>query len=159
MITNQVFRHRLDKVKVKAHLHKRELMMVGSMHTDGQRQAMAANNCFDFHALTMRGRTDLINTILGPGKARIDRALLFIKRICITQCIGQIGQGITHYFILTPVLQTTVDYFAVRIALRLHLPLCARVENPEYGFEDIAGSNRLAPGRSAEFTPPKSASG
>ena len=47
-------------------------------------------------------------------------------------------------FTATPLLETAVRRFVVRIALRQHVPLRPRVQNPQDGFEHIARRNRFA---------------
>jgi len=143
-ITNQIFWSCLDHVEVKTQVHQGEFMMVSGMRTDRQRQAVTIHNRHDFQTFTAFRRTDLSATTLGRGKGRIDKSLRFIESAFITQCVGQIGHGIVQYFIPTAVLRTPVDCFVVRVALRQHVPLCTRVENPEYGFEDFAGRYRIA---------------
>jgi hypothetical protein len=60
--------------------------------------------------------------------------------------IGKIYEHIPQDFTATPLLETSVHSFVVRIALRQHVPLRTRVQNPQDGFQYAARRNRLTSG-------------
>lgn len=105
---------------------------------------MALHNGHDFHPLTALGLANLLATALGRGKGGIDEALRLIERPFLSEGIGQLHERIPQHFTATPLLETSVHRFVVRIALRQHVPLRTRVQNPQDGFEYPARSNRFA---------------
>ena len=60
-----------------------------------------------------------------------------------------------------PMLKAAMHRFVIRIALRQHVPLGTRIENPEHGFEDLAGRDRFAASQGdwEECVPPESVPG
>jgi hypothetical protein len=105
---------------------------------------MSIHNCHDFHTLATFGRANLIASTLGRGKRCIDEAFRFIDRTLIAQGVGKFDEHIPQRLVAAPVLKAPMDGFVVRVALRQHVPLSAGFENPEDGFDDISGRDRLA---------------
>src|SRR5262249_9042150 len=62
----------------------------------------------------------------------------------VAQLVGYIHQHSPQNFIGAPGLKAPMNGFVVRIALRLHVPLRAGVEYPQYSFENTSGRDRLA---------------
>src|SRR6202158_1188103 len=146
-ITDQIVRLGFDHVEVEAQLHECDLMVVGRVRADRQRQTMPINDRHDFHAFSALGLADLIATACGRGKRRIDEALRFVHRSLIAKRVGQISQYGAQHFVSALVLKATMYRLIVGITLRQHVPLRAGVQNPQYRFEDFARRDRLAAGR------------
>lgn len=145
-ITDQIIRLGFDHVEVEAQLHECDLMVVGRVRADGQRQSMPINDHHDFHAFAALGLADLIVAAFGRGKRRIDEALRFVHRSFIAKRVGQISQYGAQHFVSAPVLKATMYRLIVGITLRQHVPLRAGVQNPQCRFDDLARRDWLAAG-------------
>ena len=81
---------------------------------------------------------------LAITKGRVDEALVFIERGFIAKFVGDIRQHSTQYLVAAPRLKAPMHRFVVRIALRQHMPLRTRVNNPQDGFEHAPRRDRFA---------------
>ena len=79
-IANEMLGLGLQHVEVETELHQRDLMMIGRMRTDRERQSMSIHNRQDLHALAAFGEVHRVAAALGRGKRRIDEALAFVDR-------------------------------------------------------------------------------
>jgi hypothetical protein len=113
----------------------------------------------DFHPLTALGLANLLATALGRGKGGIDEALRLIERPFLSEGIGQLHERIPQHFTATPLLETSVHRFVVRIALRQHVPLRTRVQNPQDGFEYPAQESVCVLGGLQEYVLPENVPG
>ena len=145
-ITNRVLGLCLDHVEVEAQLYQSDLMVVRCVGAHRQRQPVTVDNCHEFHTLTTLGRPDLITVFFGRGTRCIDKAFRFIQRTFCAQRVGKIDENIARDFVTAPLLKAAMHRFVVRVALREHVPLRTRIEDPEDAFDDSAGGNRLAAG-------------
>ena len=66
-------------VKVKAQLDQAHFMMICSVGTHRQRQAVAIHYRHDFHAFSTLGRTDLRTPALGVGLSRSHQPMVVIR--------------------------------------------------------------------------------
>ena len=83
---------------------------------------------------------------LGRRKRGIDETLSFIERPFVAQRVGQLSQHLAQDLVVTPLLESAMDGFVIRVALRQEVPLGAGVQNPEYGLQDRPGWDRLTTG-------------
>jgi hypothetical protein len=65
----------LQHVEVETELDQGDLMMIGLMATDRERQPMTIDNGKDLHAFAAAGGADVVAPAFGRGKRRIDKAL------------------------------------------------------------------------------------
>jgi len=68
-------------------------------------------------------------------------------RAFIPKHIDQIGHRLAQFIVATPALNAMMHRFAARITLQQHVPMGIGVQNPESGFEYLAGRNRVRSGR------------
>jgi len=68
----------------------------------------------------------------------------FLTRALMREIIGNIRQHSTQNFIAAPSLKAPMHCFVVRIALRQHVPLRTRVENPQNRFKHAPCRDRLS---------------
>src|ERR1700730_2280471 len=123
--------------------------MVRRVCADRERQAVAIHNRHDFQALSALGRSDLRTSTLGHREGCIDEALFFIQRAALAKLVGNIHQSPAQNLVSAPALKAAMYGFVVRITLRQHVPLRARVEYPQHAFSSTILSNRSA---SSSFT-------
>ena len=151
-VADQIARPGFDHVEVKAQLHRRDFVMVRRMRASGKREAVAVDNCRNFHTLTALRRPNLITAAFGRSKRRINQAFRFIQRTFIAKRVGTIGHDIAQHLVAAPLLETPMDGFVIWITLEQHAPLGACIEDPKDRFEDPAGGNRLAAGGPGIFS-------
>ena len=89
---------------------------------------------------------NLVATAFGRDKGGVNEAFRLIERPFLPKRIGKIYEHIPQDFTATPVLETSMHSFVVRIALRQHVPLRTRVQNPQDGFKHRARRNRFPSG-------------
>ena len=70
--------------------------------------------------------------------------LVLSRRCTFRSPFGKIHEHMAQDFTATPLLETAVHRFVVRIVLWQRVPLRPRVQNPQDGFEHIARRNRFA---------------
>jgi hypothetical protein len=104
---------------------------------------MAIHNRHDFQALSAPRRTDFRAAALGRRKGCVDEALFFVERAVLAKFVGDVSQNTPQHFIVAPVLKAPMHGLIVRIALRQHVPLSTRVQNPRNRFQNSARRNRL----------------
>ena len=63
----------------------------------------------------------------------------------LAQRIGQILQYLAQHFVTTPMLKAPVYCLVVRVALRQHMPLDSRIQDPQHCFQHAPRVYRLAP--------------
>jgi hypothetical protein len=105
---------------------------------------MAIDHRRDFRAFSAPSRADLLAAALGRSKRRVDITLGLVDSALIAKCVGQLRECRANDFILTPLLKAAVYRLVVRVTLRKHVPLSARVENPQYSIKNPARRNWLA---------------
>ncbi|HSF67721.1 MAG TPA: hypothetical protein VLA67_09885 [Nitrospiraceae bacterium] len=89
-IANELLRLGLQHVEVETELHQGDLMMIGGMRTDRERQPVSIDNRQDFHALATFREADRVAATLRGGKRRVDEALALIERPFLAQRVGQL---------------------------------------------------------------------
>src|SRR5690242_6533764 len=85
-------------------------------------------------------------TTLGTGERPIDEALALVDVAAIAKLIRQIGQDRAQDLALAPLPKATMHRLVVGMALRQHVPLRARVQNPQHCFEHLPRRHRLTTG-------------
>lgn len=75
----------------------------------------------------------------GCCKRGVDETLPFINGTFLAQRVGQLGEDLPQHLPLTPLLESAMDRFVVRITLGQEVPLRSGVQNPEHGFQDRSG--------------------
>jgi len=109
---------------------------------------MAIHNREDLHAFATAGRPDAVATTLGRGKRRIDETLAFVNYPVLAHRIRQLGENFAQHLAFAPLLKPAMHRFVIGITLRQHVPLRARVQDPQHGFQDRARRHGLVrPGR------------
>src|SRR6266487_3713372 len=119
--------------------------MVRRVRADRERQSMAIDNRHDFHAFSALRSSDFQPATLGHNEGCVDEAFFFVQYASIAKLVGNIRQHATQNLIAAPSLKAPMHNFVVRVALRQHVPLRARVENPQYRFKHTTRRNRFAP--------------
>lgn len=137
----------IDHVEVEGQLDQRDLVVIGEVRRDRERQSVAIHDSHDSHASSALGRPNVVAAGLGRGGRRIDEAFRWIKLSRLARHVRQLAEGITLHIVVTPLLKTTMHRLVVRMALRKHVPLKARVQDPQRVLEDLSGRNRFAPWR------------
>ena len=107
---------------------------------------MPLHNGHDFHAFTALRVANLVATAFRRDKGGVNEAFRLIERPFLPKRIGKIHKHIPQDFTATPLLETSVHSLVVRIALRQHVPLRTRVQNPQDGFQYAARRNRFTSG-------------
>src|SRR5579883_89555 len=139
------FRLSLDHVEVEAKLNQAYLMVVGGMRANRERQSVTVDYRHDFQAFSTSGGSDLSPASFGHRKRRVDEAFPFIQRAVVAKLVSDICQNVPQYLVAAPGLKTSMHRLVVRIALRKHMPLRSRVEDPQDRFQHSTGRNRLTP--------------
>ena len=116
------------------------------MRTDREWQSVAIDYRHDFQAFSTSGWPDLCPASLSHRKRRVDEAFLFIQHTLVAKLVGDIRQNVPQCLVAAPSLETPMHGLVVRIALRKHVPLRSRVEDPQDCFQHTTGCNRLTPG-------------
>jgi hypothetical protein len=117
--------------------------MVRSVRADRERQAMAIDNRHDFHAFSAFGGSDIGPATFRHNEGRVDEAFFFVQLALVAKLVGNVRQNPTQNLVAAPSLKTSMHSFAVRIALRQHVPLRICVENPQHRFKHMTGRYRL----------------
>ena len=107
------------------------------MRTDRERQTVTIYNRHDFQAFSSFRRAHVRASALGHCKGRVDKALFFVQHATRAKFVGDVSQNSTQNLALTPSLKPTMRRFVVRITLRQHVPLRARVQNPQRRLKDF----------------------
>ena len=160
-IANQIFQSRLDHVEVERQLDQRDLVVIGPMRRDRERQAVTVDDRHDVHAFSAHGRSNLFASALGRCERGIEIELRLLDGPLFAQGIGQIRQCCANHFVLALLLKATMNRFLARIELRKHVPpLRAGVQNPQHRLERLARRDRLATRADRrDNSPPETASG
>lgn len=145
-IADEMFGLGLQHVEVETELHQRHFMMIRGMRTDRERQPMAIDNREDLHAFTTAGFPDVVPAALCHGERGIDEAFALVDRAGLAQGIGELRENLAQPFAFAPLLKPAMHRFVVGVALRQQMPLRARVQNPEHGFQNRARGYRFAAG-------------
>ncbi len=145
-ITNEMFRLGLQDIEVETQLHQGDFMMIRRVRVDGEGQSVPIHNRQDFHAFAAFREPHGLAAAFGRRKRRIDETLPFIDCAFVTQRIGQVGQDLPQHLALTPLLESAMDGFVVRIALREQVRLGAGVQNPEHRLQNRSGRHGFAAG-------------
>jgi hypothetical protein len=107
---------------------------------------MAINNRHDFHAFSAFCCPDLCPATLGHHERRVDEAFFFIQRTFVAKIVSNIRQHPPQNLIAALSLKTPMYRFVVGIALRQHMPLRTRVENPQDCFKNATCRDGFASG-------------
>ena len=143
-VANQVLRRRLNHVEFEAQLHQRDFMMVRRVSADRERQPLPVHDPHDFHAFSALRRADLRATPLRRREHRVNETLRFVQAAPLAERIGHIHQDIPEHLVAAPRLEAAMHGLVVRITLRQHMPLGARVQNPQDRLQHPAGGNGFA---------------
>lgn len=143
-IADEILRLRLEHVEVEAQLHQRDFMMIRSVRAHRKRQAVAVDNRQYFHAFAALRRPDLVAAALGKRERRIDEALALVDHTFVAELVRQARQHLTQNLLPAPLLKPAMNRLVVRKALRKHVPLRARVQDPEHSVQDLARRHGLA---------------
>ena len=73
----------------------------------------------------------------------VNITLRLINLALIPQGVSNVSQYCTKYFVAELLLKAAVHGLAVRVALRKHVSLRVRVENPQHRLENLASGHRL----------------
>lgn len=73
----------------------------------------------------------------------IDEALFFVQHATGAKLVGDVGQNPAQNLAVAPSLKPAMRRFVIRIALRQHVPLRARVQNPQRRFKNFPRRNRF----------------
>src|SRR5207244_12779133 len=122
----------------------RHFMVVRSVSTDRERQAMAIHNRHDFHAFSASRRSNFFATALRGCERGIDEAFRLIDLAFLAQRIRKIREYFAQNFLTAPLLEAPMNRLVVGVALRKHVPLRTGVQNPQNGFQNSACWDRLA---------------
>src|SRR6516165_2719081 len=136
----------LDHVEVEAELNQTHFVVVGSVRADRQRQSVTIDYRHDFQAFSAPSRPDLSSTSFGHRKCRVDKAFLLVQPTAVPQLVGDIRQNVPQRLVTAPRLKTPMHCLVVRIALRKHVPLRPRVEDPEGCLQHATRRDRLTAG-------------
>src|SRR6266487_1207782 len=120
--------------------------MVRRVRADRKRQSMAIHNCHDFHAFSALRCPDLCPAPLGHNEGCVDEAFFFVQCASVAKLVGNIRQHPPQNLIAAPSLKTPMYRFVVGIALRQHMPLRTRVENPQDCFKNATCRDGFASG-------------
>ena len=143
-VANEMLGVRLPPVAVEAEWDQGDFMMIRRRRTDGERETMAIHNRENFHAFAAFREPDGVPATLGRRKGCVDETLPFIDRPFVAQRVRQRGQHLAQDLLLTPLLESAMDSFVIRVALRQEVPLGAGVQNPEHRFQDGPGGDWFA---------------
>jgi hypothetical protein len=143
-VSDEMFRLGLQHVEVETELDQGDFMMIGGMRTDRERKSMAIHNRENLHALAAFREPDGLAATLGRCKRGINETLPFVEHSFVAQRVRQLGQHLAQDLLLTPLLESTMDGFVIRIALRQEVPLGPGIQNPEDGVQDRSGRHRFA---------------
>src|ERR1700760_2639893 len=142
-ISNQVFGLGFDHVEIEAQLNQAYFGVVRCMRSGREGQTMTIHNRHDFQAFSSFRRADVRAAALRHCKGRVDKALFFVQHATRAKFVGDVSQDSAQNLALTPSLKPAVHGFVIRITLRQHVPLRARVQNPQRRFKDFPRRNRL----------------
>src|SRR2546430_14766227 len=130
-IADQVLRLRFDHVELETQLHQRHFMVVRSVSTDRERQAMAIHNRPDFLAFSASRRSNFFATALRGCERGIDEAFRLIDLAFLAQRIRKIREYFAQNFLTAPLLEAPMNRLVVGVALRKHVPLRTGVRSEE----------------------------
>ena len=119
-------------------------MMVRRVSADRERQPLPVHDPHDFHAFSALRRADLRATPLRRREHRVNETLRFVQAAPLAERIGHIHQDIPEHFVAAPRLEAAMHGLVVRITLRQHMPLGARVQNPQDRLQHPTGRNGFA---------------
>ena len=125
-------------------LHKAKKVM--RVRTGRQRQTVPIHYGHDSDAFYSLRLAYPRTVLFGQGEHPVNEALPLVHGLFLAQIVGQAHQQIARGAVRAPLLKPTVHCFVVRIALWQHLPLRARVEDPQDAFENLSYRHRLATG-------------
>src|SRR5271165_7064292 len=117
--------------------------MVCRMRADRERQTVTIHDRHDFQAFSSLRRTDVRTSALRHREGCVDEALFFVQHATRAKLVGDVGQNPAQNLAMAPSLKPAMHRFVIRITLRQHVPLRARVQNPQRRFKNFPRRNRF----------------